>query len=201
MPKLPPAYLRDARLIAKAADKVVEAGRGDSNMIRAARVLADRIRAFLTRWQNQPGVASHGNLLATFREQLLGVERRIEILHVSTLAELLEYRKCRLHAYVALEKIHRLADMVENATPEEIAQIQRYHKESQKKEFHPESAIAEQTAEVARQDADCKRLLDEYKRDWPDRLDDPHYLAILDLKLEDHQSLVEELHLMKTSLG
>jgi hypothetical protein len=32
------------------------------------------------------------------------------------------------------------------------------------------------------------------------RLDDPHYLAILNLKLEQHESLAEELHLMKSAL-
>lgn len=201
MSELPPAYLRDASVIRETADKLAEAGRSSERMIPAGRDLATRLRTFLARWQNQPSVTSQEAVLTNFRNLLLRTERHIEALHIATLAELLEFFKCRIHAHNALASIHELADLIERGTPDVLMEIQRRFKESNDEDFDPASAIAEQTAEVASQDADCARLVDEYERDWPDRLDDPHYLAILNLKLEQHESLAEELHLMKSALG
>ena len=201
MSELPPAYRRDAAKIASVADKLVKSGRRNGNTVPAARDLATLLRAFLARWQNQPAVASHEDLLVRFRSQLLRTERHIEALHIATLAELLNCRKCRINAHHLLESYHQIADFMQVATPDELAEIQRALKEAQHDEFHAASAIAKQTEEVARQDADYERLIDEYERHWPDRLDDPHYVAILNLKLDQHPALVEELHLMKSVLA
>ena len=201
MSKLPPAYRRDAAKIASVAENLVKSGRGNGNMIPGARDLATRLRAFLSRWQNQPAVASHEDLLTRFRNQLLRTERHIEALHIATLAELLDYRKCQINAHHLLESYREIADFMQVATPDELAEIQRALKEAQHEDFHAASTIAKQTAEVARQDADHDRLIDEYERHWPDRLDDLHYVAILNLELEQHPALVEELHLMKSALA
>lgn len=201
MPELPAAYLRDAALFQSITDKILKCEKDRDNIVPIARDLATRIRAFLTRWQNQPAVAAHDGLLANFRSQLLSTERHIEALHVATLAELLEYCKCRIEAHNLLEAILRLADIIRCAAPEELVEIRRQLTQSGHENFEPDSAIAAQTAETARQDADCERLIDEYERFWPDRLDDLHYLAILDLKLDQHASLAEELHLMKSTLA
>jgi hypothetical protein len=88
-----------------------------------------------------------------------------------------------------------------HATPDELVEARRKLAEIQWQEFDPATAIAGQTAEIARQDSDYQRLLDEYERFWPDRLDDPHYLRILDLELDQHESLAEELNLMKSALA
>ena len=201
MRKLPPAYLRDTELITKAGEKLERAGRGSENMIPLARNLAARIRAFLIRWQHQPAVATEAAALAHFRELLLKTERSIEILHIATLDELLAYRKLGIIQQTLIEHVGRLADHMLRASPEDRLEMRRRFKETQNREFDPETAVAEQQARYAAKHAEYEVLLDEYERDWPDRLHDPHYLAILNLRLEQHDSLAEELHLMKCSLG
>lgn len=202
MPELPDEFRQEIASIGEAADKLAEAGRDNQNMVPAARDLTIRIRNFLTHWQGKPDVASRDAVLAHFRNLLLGTERHIEALHVATLAELLEYRKCRIHADNLLAIFQQLSDYVRTAGPDEVAEILRnYRVATQDENFDPASAFVEQAAEVARQNADYERLIDEYERHWPDRLDDPHYLAILDLKLEQHESIAEELHLIKSSLA
>jgi len=200
MSKLPLAYRRDAAEMASVAEKLMKVGRSDENMIPAARDLATHLRAFLARWQNQPTVVPHEGVLTNFRNQLLKTERHIEALHIATLAELLEFHKCRIHARHLLESIQQIADLMEHATPDDMAEIRLALKKANHENFHAASSIASQTAELARQDAECERLIDEYERDWPDRLDDLHYVAILNLELEQHPALAEELHLMKSAL-
>lgn len=200
MAPLPPAYRRDAAMIHEFANKLMEAGR-TNGMIPAARDLATRLRAFLARWQHQTAVGSHEALLATFREQLLRTERRIEALHIATLAELLNVRKCRIETHELIVIIQQLADLIQQASPDQLIEIKRSLGKSDHKDFDPASAIAEQTAKLASQDADYERLIDEYERFWPDRTDDSHYLAILNLEPDQYESLAEELHLLKSALG
>lgn len=189
-------------MIGETATKLAQGGSGDKNMVPLARKFAARIRTFLTRWQDQPAVASEKAALATFRNMLLGAEAQIEALHISTLTELLACRKLSIHSLDLIGHSRRLADLLLRANPEARLEMLRQLKENPNMaDFDPETAVAVQTASHAARQEEYEILLDEYEREWPDRLDDPHYLAILDLTLEQHDSIAEELDLMQSSFG
>jgi hypothetical protein len=201
MSSLPPAYQRDASHIHALVGQMIDEGRDNLEMIVHARDLATQIRAFLTRWQNQPAVAAHDGHLTIFRSQLLSVERHLEGLHVATLIELLEFRLNCLHSRHILDLTHQLADLLQRATPHDRVEIERKLLETRGENFDLAGFIAETTAEIAGHDAEFDRLIDEYECCWPDRLDDTHYTAILHLEREQHDALAEELALLSAALA
>lgn len=195
MPALPNAYLTDARRIADSAELLSGATSIDPEMVPAMRDLTNEMRDFILRWQGQTEETAHNNLLPKFRVQLAGILRHIERLHLMSLAELLETRRIYLLHELLLDVKVGLSKSLRNASEADRPALERVFMASHGSDFDPAADFQDLTEQADRYEAEWHKLIADYQISWPDRLEDPLYLGILNKQAKELDALDGDLEL------